>query len=127
MGGNGSEILMRWGYRMRRYRESWRRCNVRKPLSPLKYSNVWKRYVPASHYCDSSLVLIFTSNTHYSPTSPSAPFYYNTIPPSQLGKNSLADPAPAAARILRDVLREHLDMRTQTIEQNSLVSADEDP
>lgn len=44
-----------------------------------------------------------------------------------LGKNSLADPAPAAARILRDVLREHLDMRTQTIEQNSLVSADEDP
>ncbi|KAJ1302579.1 hypothetical protein OPQ81_002896 [Rhizoctonia solani] len=35
-----------------------------------------------------------------------------------LGKNSSADPTPAAARIVRDVLREHLDLRARTIEQD---------
>ncbi|CAE6458605.1 unnamed protein product [Rhizoctonia solani] len=35
-----------------------------------------------------------------------------------LGKNSSVDPTPAAARIVRDVLREHLDLRAQAIEQD---------
>ncbi|KDN36238.1 hypothetical protein RSAG8_11001, partial [Rhizoctonia solani AG-8 WAC10335] len=34
-----------------------------------------------------------------------------------LGKNPAADPTPAAARIVRDVLREHLDLRAQAIDQ----------
>ncbi|CAE6506492.1 unnamed protein product [Rhizoctonia solani] len=36
-----------------------------------------------------------------------------------LGKNSSADPTPAAARIVRDVLREHLDLRAQAIEHDA--------
>ncbi|CAE6512692.1 unnamed protein product [Rhizoctonia solani] len=36
-----------------------------------------------------------------------------------LGKNSAADPTPAAARIVRDVLREHLELRAQAIEQDA--------
>ncbi|KAF8753766.1 Myosin-like coiled-coil protein [Rhizoctonia solani] len=36
-----------------------------------------------------------------------------------LGKNSSADPAPAAARIVRDVLWEHLDLRAQAIEHDT--------
>ncbi|KAG8707346.1 hypothetical protein FRC08_000569 [Ceratobasidium sp. 394] len=43
-----------------------------------------------------------------------------------LGKSSLVDPAPAAARIVRDVLREHLEMRTRTIEQNANQTSGDD-
>ncbi|KAG9126605.1 hypothetical protein FRC07_002793 [Ceratobasidium sp. 392] len=43
-----------------------------------------------------------------------------------LGKSSLVDPAPAAARIVRDVLREHLEMRARTIEQNANQASGDD-
>lgn len=43
-----------------------------------------------------------------------------------LGKGPLADPAPAAARVVRDVLREHLDMRARTIEQNGNQNSEDD-
>ncbi|CEL54296.1 hypothetical protein RSOLAG1IB_06944 [Rhizoctonia solani AG-1 IB] len=44
-----------------------------------------------------------------------------------LGKNSSVDPTPAATRIVRDVLKEHLDLRAQAIEQdeNSHTSAED--
>ncbi|CAE6467954.1 unnamed protein product [Rhizoctonia solani] len=44
-----------------------------------------------------------------------------------LGKNPSADPTSAATRIVRDVLREHLDLRDQTIEQvaNNHTSGDD--
>ncbi|QRV80437.1 hypothetical protein RhiJN_08452 [Ceratobasidium sp. AG-Ba] len=43
-----------------------------------------------------------------------------------LGKSSLTDPSPAAARIVRDVLREHLEMRARTIEQNANQNSGDD-
>lgn len=43
-----------------------------------------------------------------------------------LGRNSTADPTPAAARIVRDVLREHTEMRARAIEQAANHASGED-
>ncbi|KAG8774952.1 hypothetical protein FRC12_001732 [Ceratobasidium sp. 428] len=43
-----------------------------------------------------------------------------------LGKSTVVDPAPGAARIVRDVLREHLEIRARTIEHNSNQASGDD-